>query len=356
MVQSLDQVNDFVNFGFSVGMSAAIKEAYGKKYLPNPSVGCALLDSSNKVLLQTHHKGKNTDHAEIAMLNIIKQQNIYTNDKSLYITLEPCLHEDTSPSCAKILAKTNIFNNIVIGDIDPDLRTNGKGYELLMKTTNITLENGSTSFVDPSYMSIKKNLNQKNKVPYVISKIALSQDSYVYSKMGPQYITSNHSRKLGHYLRGVVEGIIVGKNTLIVDDPKLTIRYGISAEEPRKFVLWGNDKSSLTDYLDKYIQFEFITSFEHENNRVHNIGEYTVQNTLEYLYSNNIYSILVEGGPETWRSFIPHSEKIFVFQSNKILNDGIKFNVKKEISHYASIYQENNISEDTLSIYNRTTD
>ena len=67
------------------------------------------------------------------------------------------MHDDSSPSCAKILSEENIFNNIVIGDIDPDLRTNGEGYELLMHTTNITLEKGATSFIDPSYISIKKN-------------------------------------------------------------------------------------------------------------------------------------------------------------------------------------------------------
>ncbi len=355
-MQSLDQVNDFVNFGFSVGMSAAIKEAYGKKYLPSPSVGCALLDSSNKVILQTYHKGKNTDHAEIAMLNIIKEQNISTSDKSLYITLEPCLHDDTSPSCAKTLAETNIFNNIVIGDIDPDLRTNGKGYEFLMKTTNIKLEKGATSFVDPSYIAVKTNLNQKNKVPYIISKIALSQDSYVYRKNGPRYITSTYSRKLGHYLRGVVDGIIIGKNTLIVDDPKLNIRHDISAKEPRKFILWGKEENSLKIYLEKYKEFEFITSFEYDNNRVHTLGEFTLENILEYLYNNNVFSILVEGGPETWRSFIPYSEKIFVFKSKKEINEGIKFNFESEISNYVNIYLENNISEDTLSIYNRTAD
>ena len=355
-MQSLDQVNDFVNFGFSVGMSAAIKEAYGKKYLPSPSVGCALLDSSNKVILQTNHKGKNTDHAEIAMLNIVKEKNISTNDKSLYITLEPCLHDDTSPSCAKTLAEANIFNNIVVGDIDPDLRTNGKGYELLTKTANISLEKGATSFVDPSYIAVKTNHNQKSKVPYVISKIALSQDSYVYRQNGPQYITSTYSRKLGHYLRGVVDGIIIGKNTLIVDDPKLTIRHNISAKEPRKFVLWGSDKNSLNTYLEKHKEFEFLTSFDYDNTRVHTIDKFKLQNILEYLYSNNIYSILVEGGPETWRSFIPYSEKIFVFKSKKEINEGMKFNFEQEISNYANIYLENNISEDTLSIYNRTAD
>ncbi len=356
MVQSLDQVNDFVNFGFSVGMSAAIEEAYGKKYLPNPSVGCALLDSSNKVLLQTHHKGKNTDHAELAMLNIIKAQNITTNDKSLYITLEPCMHDDSSPSCAKILSEENIFNNIVIGDIDPDLRTNGKGYELLMNTTNITLEKGATSFIDPSYISIKKNHRQKNNVPYVISKIALSHDSYIYKENGSKYITTAYSRKLGHYLRGVVEGIIIGKNTLIVDNPKLTIRYDISAEEPRKFVLWGDDKTDLNVYIEKYKEFEFLTSFEYNNTRVHTLPEYNQQTILEYLYSNDIYSILVEGGPATWKSFIPFSDKIFVFKSNMDINTGIQFNLDNEISNYASLYLENIISEDTLSIYNSTAD
>ena len=74
------------------------------------------------------------------------------------------------------------------------------------------------------------------------------------------------------------------------------------------------------------------------------------------MYSNDIYSILVEGGPATWKSFIPFSDKIFVFKSNMDINTGIQFNLDNEISNYASLYLENIISEDTLSIYNSTAD
>ena len=337
-------------------MSAAMKGAYGKKLFPNPTVGCALLDSSDNIILQTYHKGPSTDHAEASMIKEIIHNRISTEDKSLYITLEPCIHEDTSPSCAKLLDNFTSFKEIIVGDFDPDKRTFKKGIELIGGSNKVSIEPGVTKFLDPSYMAIKTSIDKNNKFPYAIMKVAVSKDSYIYNENGPKNITSNESRKLAHYLRGTVDGILIGKNTLILDKPALTIRHGISSIQPRKFVLWGNNEEKFHEYIDSFVDFEFITTFNFDNPRVHTLPSIDSSSILQYLYSNKIYSLLIEGGPYIWKQFYPFTDNLYVFRSNIKLDSGVKFETVKELSIYAAPDINNYLSEDTLSIYNRQVD
>ena len=107
-------------------MIEAIKFALRYDPSPNPRVGAVLVDKNNKIKKITAHKEKDKDHAEY---NLFKNSDISEND-TLYVTLEPCFHDDTSPSCANAVLETNV-QNIVVGYIDRDERTNGKGIELL---------------------------------------------------------------------------------------------------------------------------------------------------------------------------------------------------------------------------------
>ena len=84
-------------------MYLAVIEALKSNTYPNPKVGAVLVDKKNNIKATGHHRGKGTDHAEI---EIIKNASINTED-TLFVTLEPCLHTDTSPSCADELLKTN---------------------------------------------------------------------------------------------------------------------------------------------------------------------------------------------------------------------------------------------------------
>ena len=91
-------------------MYLAVIEALKFNAFPNPKVGAVLVDKDNQIKTMGHHRGKGTNHAEI---EIIKNSRIDADD-TLFVTLEPCLHTDTSPSCADELLKTNL-KNIVVG-------------------------------------------------------------------------------------------------------------------------------------------------------------------------------------------------------------------------------------------------
>jgi len=378
----LDKSNEFIKFGFSEGMAIAIEEAYGYNYFPNPSVGASLITKDYSAQISTSHKGVGTDHAEIEMVKTIKSRNINTDNSILYVTLEPCMHEDTSPSCAKELAKSKLFNKIVIGDIDPDGRTNGKGIKYLESMgIEVEIEKGATSFLNPSYISSKLNnydlhpdfpeqeWQQLLNTPsvkmypiYIIGKIAVSKDMYIYSKDNPEkYITSEESLKLAHYLRGTVDAIIIGKNTLVTDEPSLDIRYGIEANQPERYVIWGSDRNSIDDYLIKFPDYIFFTSFDHINNNVYKIDTLEDVKLLDSFQMQDLMvkrgcrSLLVEGGNFAWLTFKQSMSKLYMFKSPKNLKSGLNISSEYEFDLFSGFISSKEIilSEDTLYIYNK---
>jgi len=360
--QFLGRDNGLQPLGFSYGMSEAIKLALATKNFPNPNVGAALLSIQGELIATGFHKGKNTDHAEVDLLKNIKKNNIDTHKSILYVTLEPCMHKDSSPSCAAELVKSNLFKHIIIGDIDPDHRTNGKGYEYLLDNgLNVELEAGATKFLDPAYLNSQIKFHRdglNTSTVEVIIKAGVSKNGYIYSSsQNDRYITSNQSRKLSHYLRGTVDAMIVGKNTLMIDEPELNIRHGINAVDPEIYILWGNDESFYEEYLYKYRSFNFLISFEHNDHRSHSLGDQLETNNpagiLSYLEAKGVNSLLVEGGNYTWDTFLPSAKQIYIFKSPHSIKSGkMILGELNDILLPHKLRKKIKLSEDTLSIYN----
>ena len=236
-------------------MIEAIKFALRYDPSPNPRVGAVLVDKNNKIKKITAHKEKDQDHAEY---NLFKNSDISKND-TLYVTLEPCFHDDTSPSCAHAVLETQI-QNIVVGDIDRDERTNGKGIELLKnENLNVSIENGVNEFLNPGYKI-------KNDKPYLIGKVATSADHIIYNEK-MKYITNTNSLEITHYLRATVDSVIIGKNTLKIDNPKLSVRLDYAYKNPQPVVLWGNDTKELKKYSSLYNNFIFYVENDEEDRK-----------------------------------------------------------------------------------------
>ena len=172
-------------------MYLAVIEALKSNTYPNPKVGAVLVDKKNNIKATGHHRGKGTDHAEI---EIIKNASINTED-TLFVTLEPCLHTDTSPSCADELLKTNL-KNIVIGDLDTDIRTNGKRIEKLKQAgLNVSVITNVNNFINPNY----NNKNLHNRQLSYIGKIATSKNNKISNNsINKKYITNSVSLQLTH--------------------------------------------------------------------------------------------------------------------------------------------------------------
>ena len=102
-------------------MQDAIVAALNSEPYPNPKVGAVLVSENGSIKSIGVHNGPGTNHAELEVIN----NSEISSEDTLYVTLEPCFHTDSSPSCAEEILKTPL-KNIVIGDIDLDDRTKGK--------------------------------------------------------------------------------------------------------------------------------------------------------------------------------------------------------------------------------------
>ena len=344
---------------FPSSMYLAVVEALKADTFPNPKVGAVLLDKNNKIKASAHHKGKGTNHAEI---EIIKNTTIESTD-TLYVTLEPCFHTDSSPSCADELLKTKI-KNIVIGDIDSDKRTSGKGIQKLKnKGLNVTLIEGVNDFINPHYK--KKNLGD-NSITY-IGKIATSCNDKIYEynagikfKNGPKYITNSESLDFTHLIRCTVDAILIGKNTLITDNPQLNVRLSpLTHVDIKKYVLWGSDNTFIDEMAIRHGDKIFLTTFNYpvlKHQNVVNLNNLSFSNVNSYLIEQNIKSLLVEGGNYVHNFFI--SEKIYdnfyKFVSEDSITNGLSLDVlisdylMKDMKQIKKIQLKDN----SLHIYN----
>ena len=300
-------------------MQEAILAALNTKAFPNPKVAAVLVDINGNVKSFGVHHGPGTNHAE---LDLLSKTNIEKDDK-LYVTLEPCFHSDSSPSCAEELLKTPL-QNIVIGDIDVDPRTNGKSIELFKNNgLNIEYEYNANNLINPHYKNQKINENSKT----IIGKIATSKNDYIYNDQSEKkYITNNISLAITHILRASVDGIVIGKNTLLIDKPKLDVRkVDIQSSNPVKIVFWGSDLN-IEKHLAKYSDIIFVTSFAHKSDNVFSLldNKFEINNLLKIL---NINSVLVEGGNHIHDFFISNSiyDTFYWFKSVNIINSGVKF-------------------------------
>ncbi|MCX7678060.1 MAG: bifunctional diaminohydroxyphosphoribosylaminopyrimidine deaminase/5-amino-6-(5-phosphoribosylamino)uracil reductase RibD, partial [Spirochaetes bacterium] len=160
------------------------------------------------------------DHAEIMA---IKSATESTQDSEMYVTLEPCCHYGKTPPCTKAIIEAGI-RKVHIPLLDPNPRVSGKGIIALKEAgVEVVFHN---DFADAAADILRpfKKIILRNR-PFVILKLALSLDGYIANTMGEsKWITNEHSRYIVHRLRGLCDGVIVGKNTLIKDNPKLTIR------------------------------------------------------------------------------------------------------------------------------------
>ena len=147
-----------------------------------------------------------------------------------------------------------------------------------------------------------------------IGKIATSNDNKIFDYSdSSRYITNSESLDFTHLIRSTVDAILIGKNTLIADNPQLNVRLSpLTHVDIKKYVLWGSDNTFIDEIALGHGDKIFLTTF---NNRVlkHkivvNLNNLSFSTINSYLIEQNIKSLLVEGGNYVHKFFI--SEKIY---------------------------------------------
>ena len=205
---------------------------------PNPYVG-ALVVKAGEIIGWGYHEKAGRPHAEALAL---QRAGEGARNATAYITLEPCTHWGRTPPCVDLVRESGL-KRVVISDYDPNPQVFRKGARRLRASgiqVSVGLLKERNRTLNEVYLKYAAQ-----RIPFVTLKAAVSLDGKIATASSQsQWISSTAARDYIHLVRGEYDALLVGINTLIRDDPRLTIRH------PR----WRN-KRQVRIILDSRLRF-----------------------------------------------------------------------------------------------------
>jgi len=276
---------------------------------PNPSVG-AVVVLNDEVIGEGFTSPYGGSHAEVNAINSVKDKS-QLKEATIYVTLEPCSHFGKTPPCADLIAKHQI-KSVVIGCLDSNSLVAGKGIERLKNA-------GCAVVVGVLEKECRKHHKrfftvQDKKRPYIILKWAETKNGFIApltkEETKPVWISNQYSQQLVHKWRSEEHAILVGTNTVIVDNPRLNVRSW-NGENPIRIVL---DRALRIPkeacVFDETLKTIVLTELEKNTSSEHLIFEQIdfslniAKQVCEMLQKHQIQSVIIEGGLQTLQTFI----------------------------------------------------
>lgn len=292
---------------------------------PNPMVGCVIV-KNGRLLAEGWHKKFGGPHAEIETLRKIKNPSSLLHGATLYVNLEPCVHFGKTPPCVPEIIRAKL-RRVVIGMKDPNPLVFGKGIRALGKAgvrTEIGCLEKEAKVLNRIFIK-----NMRTALPYVALKIAMSLDGKIATKTGEsKWITSISSRRLVGKIRSLHDAILVGKNTVLQDDPRLS-----ASNKPVRIILDSSFEIPLNASVFRNSRAVLITTSSAPIKKIYALqkkgitvkifpGKIRLAPLLGWLLKEKrIASILVEGGSEVFGSFIDKkfADYVYCFIAPKII-------------------------------------
>jgi diaminohydroxyphosphoribosylaminopyrimidine deaminase/5-amino-6-(5-phosphoribosylamino)uracil reductase len=344
---------------------------------PNPMVG-AVLVKGGKIVGHGWHPRAGLPHAEIEALRDTQKRGHSPRGATLYVTLEPCCTHGRTPPCTDAIIAAGI-KRVVIGAVDPNPKHAGKGLKILKRAGIAVVKIGASHGDDrTAQRAVPTNiggsrersphqiladecqrLNEAfnhwivHRTPFVTVKAAMTLDGKIATANGEsKWITGEKARAHGMKLRQGADAILVGINTILADDPSLTVRTkrkegrGKMGKPIRRIILDSMARTPLKAKVvsDKYAALTTVVVSKHASkNRVATLAKRVnmlvaptashsslvarhstfvdLRWLLKKLGAENVTSLLVEGGSEVNASFLLGglTQRVAFFYAPKIL-------------------------------------
>ncbi|MBX3163970.1 MAG: bifunctional diaminohydroxyphosphoribosylaminopyrimidine deaminase/5-amino-6-(5-phosphoribosylamino)uracil reductase RibD [Bacteroidetes bacterium] len=299
---------------------------------PNPLVGCVIV-KDDKIVAQGYHQKFGEAHAEVNAINNLPAQ-LSTANCQLYITLEPCSHFGKTPPCADLIISKG-FKTVVIACKDPNPLVSGNGIKKLQQAGIEVI----TGVLEQEARELNKQFITyfEKKRPYISLKWAMTADGFisknpVSKNREENVITGIEAQTYVHQMRAETMAIMVGKNTVLNDNPTLTTRL-VKGKNPIRIFIDKNLEVSphFNIYNAEAPTLVFNSQKDEMQNNIRfiklNFENHVLEQILETLYHLKIQSLLVEGGTTLLNSFINQNlwDEAFIFQNPKLnFGTGIK--------------------------------
>lgn len=328
---------------------------------PNPMVGCVIVSKDGEKIGQGYHERYGQAHAEKNAVDSVVNRELL-DGATVYVNLEPCAHHGKNPPCCEMLSEFAL-QRVVVAMEDPTPKVAGKGIEHLRKH-DITVDVGLMQKQAERLNEFFLHYHTYNR-PFVTLKIAQTLDGYIAAPDGSsEWISSIESRTLVHEWRSRYDAVMVGRNTALLDNPRLTVRH-IEGRQPRRVVIDGpfdlpRDLNLFTDqYEEKTIVITYNKEkFEEEADPMLSMlqSDYFRGKTLLTDKRNNhtdldhalrelgklpLTSILVEAGQNLASALLRERlvEKVECFVAPKMLGGGTRSVLGLEIDHMPEILE-----------------
>jgi len=294
------------------------KNGLGTTY-PNPVVGSVIV-YNDQIIGEGWHRKSGESHAEVNAINSVKNKSLLSKS-TIYVSLEPCSHFGKTPPCCDLIIANNI-PNVVIGTIDPFSKVAGNGVKKLLEAG----KNVTVGILEEECNELNKRFftYHNKKRPYIVLKWAESCDGFIApsskKERKPVWITNEFSRQMVHKWRSEEQAILVGTNTVMEDNPTLTVRDW-KGQNPIRIVLDQNNKITKESHIfDNQAKTILLSGTEIDYSK--KIGA----QIANLLFANEIQSVLIEGGRQTLQTFIDENlwDEARVFKGQKPLLNGIK--------------------------------
>ena len=308
---------------------------------PNPMVGSVIVHN-NKIIGEGYTSAYGGNHAEVNAINSVENKELL-KDATLYVTLEPCSHFGKTPPCSDLIIHHKIAN-VVIGCVDDNPEVAGKGIaKLIASGCHVTVGVLETECKEHH----KRFFTFHNKKrPYIILKWAETANGFIApikkDEKKPVWITNAYSRQLVHKWRAEEQSILVGTNTVLEDNPSLTVRDW-TGKNPIRVVIDRELKLSKEhSVFDDKAETIVISKNDADFNKP------LAKQIATILHSRDINSIIIEGGAKTLQTFIDENlwDEARIFTRTTTFKNGIK-----APEFYGKLISEEKIIEDTLHIY-----
>lgn len=283
---------------------------------PNPPVG-AVIVWDGELIAGGFHEGAGKPHAEIVALEKARER---AKGATLYVTLEPCVHHGRTPPCVPRIIAARI-QRVVIATLDPNPIVNGRGVQQLkdagISVTVGILEKEGKDLIAP----FAKFITQK--IPFVTLKLALTLDGKIATAKGKsKWLTGEKARRYAHRLRHEHDAVLVGVNTVLADNPQLTVRLVPGrVKQPLRVIVDSHARTPLTARVLRSAETpciiavterapdERIIELQKSGAKVWKLpmtreNRVDLKALLKRLGREGVVSVLVEGGGELAGSFV----------------------------------------------------
>lgn len=332
---------------------------------PNPLVG-AIIVKDHKIISEEFHSKFGEAHAEAKAIAKTNPEDL--KGATIYCNLEPCCHTNKkTPPCVPQIIESGI-SKVVISNVDPNPYVAGNGIK--------QLRDAGIEVVSGCFEKEGKELNKfffkyiQTGLPYITIKIAQSIDSKISASEGIQtWLTGEESQKFVHSQRAIYDAVLVGWNTVKVDNPHLTVRL-TDGRNPKRIIIDSRLLSPLDSKVYTDSNRELTMVFTSQNSNIEKIslleekgvkvfelepndeGKIKLLDVLKTLGNEQISSLFVEGGARTFKKFVENNlfDEIVILKAPILLGSGVDSEVKVE-SLNLELLSEELLGEDTKYVY-----